>query len=287
MPYVAASGDWLSDLLPLVAAFGLATLQRAWKSYQQRRGETWPISYGRILSTGVETQGNAVVLKAPYSYRVANQAYGATFKKVFSDSDEAKSWEKALAGKEVPVRYDPNKPSRSVIWESDLQPMVQSAAPILPEEFPPMPWWKRSLCQVGLVLAVVGFAACVAQLISDQMGRPLLTRGAYGLLTSGAFILPFVSFWETYGAGKRTWRALPEWMKYLGFVMVYFALFSALPIFRHHPRPEHRAGLDSTYLIVAYFGAIEAFYARLKSDSRDEYYLQRSLNSGMKTGSSG
>lgn len=285
MPQWITFGAWPSDLFPLAAAFAVATLQRVWKSYQHHRGETWPISYGRILSTAVETQGNAVVLKAPYSYRVGNESYGATFRKIFSDSDQANSWDKALTGKEVPVRYDPNKPSRSLVWESDLQPMVQSAAPVTPEEFSPMPWWKRWLCQLGLVLAVVGFSACVAQSISDHMGRPLLRRGAYGLLTSGAFLLPLISFWETYGAGKRTWRAMPEWMKYLGFVMVYFALFSALPIFRHHPRPDqHRTGLDLTYQLVAYFGAIEAFYARLRSDSRDEYYLQRSLGSGMKIG---
>jgi Protein of unknown function (DUF3592) len=285
MPILTASRDWLGYALPLVAAFGLATLQRAWTSYRSHRGETWPISYGRILSTTIETQGNTVVLKAPYSYRVGNESYGATFKKEFSDTDEANSWEKALAGKQVPIRYDSSKPSRSRLWESDLLPMVQATAPIAPEEVPALPWWKRSLCQLGLVLAVVGFAACLAQSVSDWMGRSLLNRRAYGLLMAGAIILPLFSFWETSGAGKRTWRAVPEWMKYLGFVVIYFTFFSALSFFPHHSdRRQRGTDRDITYQLAAYFGAIEVFYGRLRSDVQDEDYLQRSLSPGTKIG---
>jgi hypothetical protein len=269
MPYVTTSGDWLWDSLPLALAFGFAALQRAWSSYQSHRGETWPISYGRIVSATIETQGNTVVLKAPYSYRVADASYGATFRKVFSDSDEANSWEKALTGKEVPVRYDPNRTSRSRLWESDLQPMVQSAAPITAEELPSMPWWKRSLCQVGLVLAIIGFAVCVAQSFSGKLDRPLLSHRADGFLLMGAFLLPLVSYWEAYGEGKRTWRSVPEWMKYLGYVMVYFTVLSALPFEHRSRRDQHRTRPDSTYQLVVYFGAIEVLYGRLRSDARD------------------
>lgn len=285
MPILTVSHDWLGEALPLIAAFGIATLQKAWTFYSSHRGETWPISYGRILSTTVETQGSNVVLNAPYSYRVGNESYGAKFQKVFGDSDEANAWDKSLVGKQVPVRYDPNKPSRSRVWESDLLPMVQAAAPIAPEEILPLPWWKLLLCQFGLVLAIVGFAACVAQSVSDWMGRPLLNRGAYGLLMAGAFILPLVSFWETSGAGKRTWRAVPEWMKYLGFVVFYFTFFSALPFFPHHSdRKQHGTDHEITYQLAAYFGAIEVFYARLRSDAHDEDYLRRSLSPEIKIG---
>jgi uncharacterized protein DUF3592 len=272
----------------LAAAFVVATLQRAWSFYQSHRGETWPISYGRVMSAEVDTQGNAATLKVPYSYRVENESHTGIFKKVFRDSDEAEAWKGALLGKQVAVRYDSSKPSRSRLLESDLQPIVQAfapAAPVSADELQAMPWWKRSLCQLGLVLAVIGFSVCLVESVSEKMGRPFLHRGAYALLMLGAVALPLVSVWGAYGAGKRTWRAVPEWMKYLGFVVVFYAAFSAL--LPHHSTRNPRTretGLDFTYQLAAYFGAIEMLYARLRSDPQHEDYLQRSLGSGVKIG---
>ena len=100
----AASSDWLWNLLPLAAGIAVATMQKAWTSYQSHRGESWPISYGRVLSTQVETQNKVATLRVPYSYRIGNESYGGTFKKVFRDSDEADGWKNALAGPSVMIR---------------------------------------------------------------------------------------------------------------------------------------------------------------------------------------
>lgn len=286
---VADSREWLWNLLPLAVGVALATLQKLWSSYQSHRGESWPISYGHVLSTKVETQNNVATLKVSYSYRVGSESYGGTFKKAFRDSDEADAWKSALAGKQVSVRYAPGKPSRSLLAESDLQPIIQAFAPAPGSADAPRPmaWWKRSLCQIGLVLAIIGFGLCVVELVSEDMGTPFLSRVAYLVLLLGGVALPVISMYAVLGKGRRTWRAVPPWLKFLGFVVVYFAMFNAVPFFRHHSPQSQRsreARPDLSVQLAGYFSAIELLYARLRSDPQDEDYLQRSLGSGVKIG---
>jgi len=286
MTNMAASGDWKTDVLPLAGAFALATMQKVWSSYQSHRGETWPISYGRVLNVAIESQARAATLKLSYSYSVGNESYGGKFKKVFQDGDEADAWKDALSGKQIPVRYDPGKPSRSRLTESDLRPMVQAFAPApTAADVQPMPWWKRALCQLGLALAIIGFGLCVVESVAEKMGHLLLGRGVYGWLMLGAVVMPLISIYGTYGDRRRAWRALPEWMKYLGFVVIFYSALAAfLP---HHSVRDQRirqSGRDITYQLAGYLGAIEVLYARLRSDPQHEDYLQRSLSSGVKIG---
>ena len=166
--------------------------------------------------------------------------------------------------------------------------MIQAfaVAPALVGAPSPMAWWKRSLCQLGLALAIVGFAVCVVELVSEEMGKQFLGRGAYPLLLFGGVALPVISLYGAYGQGKRTWRAVPPWLKFLGFVVAYFAIFNALPFFPHHsPRGQHmrESHPDISYQLAGYFGAIEVLYARLRSEANQDY-LQRSLSSGVKIG---
>ena len=286
---VADSHAWLWNLFPLAAGVAVATLQKIWSSHQRHRGESWPISYGHVLSTNAETQNNIATLKVSYSYRVGSESYGGMFKKTFRDSDEADAWKNALAGKQVPVRYAPGKPSRSLLAESDLQPIIQAFAPAPASADAPQPmaWWKRSLCQIGLALAIIGFGLCVLELVTEKMGKPFLSRDAYLLLLPGGVALPVVTLYGAAGKGRRTWRAVPPWLKFLGFVVVYFAMFNAVPFFRHHSRQGQQSREtrpDLSVQLAGYFSAIEFLYARLRSDSQDEDYLQRSLGSGVKIG---
>lgn len=143
--FLAAFADWKSELQPLAAAVALATLQKLWTSYQSHRGETWPISYGKVLKIEIQSQSSVDTFKLDYSYSVGNRSYGGKFKKIFPDSDDADAWKAALLGKQVQVRYDPRKPSRSRLMESDLEPIVQAFAPAASAEpHEAMAWWKRS-----------------------------------------------------------------------------------------------------------------------------------------------
>jgi hypothetical protein len=284
---ISAEGRW--EILPFAIAIAAATLQKWWLSYQSHRSENWPVSYGRILSATNEVQEKTATLKAPYSYRVGDQSYGGTFKKAFADSDEAETWEKVLPGQQIAVRYDPNKPSRSRLQESDLQMIVRAFAPSetgRPLRSEDLTWWERSLCQLVLVVAVAGFAACLGELVSENLGRPLLSHGAYGLLIMGGLPLAMFSFWEGRRGGLRILRTLPGWMKYMGYIVLYYTILSALPFFPH-PSGSQRMRentRDTNYQLALYFGAVEVLYARLNSESQSPDYLQRSLDGRVKIG---
>ena len=74
---------------------------------------------------------------------------------------------------------------------------------------------------------------------------------------------------------------MPAWMKYMGFVVGYFAVFSAF--LSHHPGrgTKHEAIIDLRYQLVGYFS--EPLYGRLRADPQDENYLG-SLSPGTKIG---
>ena len=271
--------DWQWDLLPLIAAIAAAGIQRSWRSLRGRKVASWPITYGEILGASSETKNKYVFLTARYRYRIDNEPYSGAFKKILEEEDEAERWADALRGKQVTVHYDPQKPSRSELLASDLEPIVRAfgashVAPPQPVEA--TPWWKRFTVEVGLVLAITGFAVCAVELISEKMGKPFLSRGAYELLRTGVFIFPLLTLRGNIEGTKRSLRALPEWMKYLGFVAIFYAFFAAIPFFSH----GHgiRSNRDVTYLMAAYFGVVEVLYARLRAEPRQEDYLLRGLN---------
>jgi hypothetical protein len=281
---------WEWDVLSLATAVAVAIVPKMWRSYRSRASETWPISYGRILSVSINVQERRTELKAAYSYRVGDQSYGGTFKEAFADGDEAEAWEKALPGQQVPVHYDSNRPSRSRLTESDLQTIAQAFAPPVPAqtgEIGELAWRERLLCQLGFLVALAGFAASLAELVSENMGKPPLGHGAHSLLSLGAFAVMFFSLWEGRRGGKRSWRTLPGWMKYLGYVVLLYTIFSALPFLAHRSGRDQRirhTTPDVSYQLAMYFGAVELLYARLKSDTKQEDYLQRSLNGQAKIG---
>ncbi len=277
------SVEWFRDVLPLAAAVALATIQKIWSSHQRRQLESWPIAYGLITSAEGDIQANTAILKLHYSYRVANERYSGSFNKVFEDSREMYAWKDALSGKQVSVRYNSNHPARSRLSETDLQPIVQAFVPALSpptHDQEPLTWWRRVACQFGLGFGIVAFGACVLQLVSEQVGKPLLGRSAYALLTAAAVPFGAISFFIGYGKTKDTWRAVPSWMKFLGFVVLYYSMFAILPILPHSKRSQRarETGKDISYQLAVYFGTIEVFYARLRSDKRSDDSIRRSLH---------
>lgn len=117
------------------------------------------------------------------------------------------------------------------------------------------------------------------------MGLPFLSRRAYELLDVGAIIVPILAIRDVFGSARHTWRSVPEWMKFLEFIMLYYAAFAFL--LPHHPSPDRRVSApihDISYQLPAYFGAIEVLYARLRNDPTTDDYLQRGLGAGVKIG---
>jgi hypothetical protein len=278
---------WLGDLLPLVIAIVGATLPKAWHSHRDRRGENWPVTYGRILRASVKQEQTETVLKLAYSYRLREETYVGTYQRPVNNDSNVGPLDKILPGTQIPVHYNPVQPWRSQLLEADLHPIVQSLAPTISassEKVESLPWWKQLWLQFGLMLAVLGFAACLVETISEKMGRPLLSHSAYGLILAAAFPVTLFGLWAGRDQTKRTWRAVPEWMKYMGYVVLFYTALVPLIGNKLPNRRTSPGDRDGTYQLAVYFGAVEVLCGRLRRASQSEDYLQHSLNGGVRIG---
>jgi hypothetical protein len=271
--------EWKWDLFGLLGGLGVAALQKVWRDSRQRRSETWPISYGRINDVDVDSKDKKTTLELHYSYRVNSETYVGSFRKDFDDPDEAHGWAKALDGKQVAVRHNPDKDSASQLRETDLEPMVKAAAPLMlrQAEENRLLAWERSFVWLGLVVAIVGVAATMAILLGEILGRPPIMDTASKILWQGAIVLLFFALLESHRGGKRVAHSIPPWMKYLGYGLVYYVILSAALFSSRHPRQRNDSGQptsrnvaysDVRYRMLLYFSAAELLYGRLRAEQR-------------------
>jgi hypothetical protein len=277
MMWVSDSPSWQWEVGGLALSLGAAALTKVVREYQRRRSETWPTSHGRIASASVEESESQVKLKADYTYSVGSESYAGKFKKNFTDVDEANAWAEALDGMQVAIRYDPDKPSRSRIWESDLQPIVQASAGWRPpREAPALPGREELIVYLGLAVAVVGTLFATAQLAAAIMGRP--HHRPMGMFNIGIVALGIFAALEGWRGGKKIMHAAPEWMKYFGYAIVFYTAFGTLLLPRLHPSPKNdpqrirqeEAIRDANFQLLIYFGALETLYARVSAARRRE-----------------
>lgn len=71
-----------------------------------------------------------MILTVRYSYPVPDEPYPipAEFQKEFLLPEEAYQWADALDQKGIPVHYDPGNHWKSLLWETDLQPIVEASS---------------------------------------------------------------------------------------------------------------------------------------------------------------
>jgi hypothetical protein len=259
---------WNSDLIGLALGLAAAGLQKIWRSYLDRRSETWLVVYGRIdrVSVDADSDHKRNKWKCFYSYKVSDQTFVASFHKVFESADEAETWAEALAKRQVAVRYDPEKPSRSRLREVDLVPLVQAAAPFRPAYIEELPGWQRAVAVAGLTLSIVGLSITVAMLIGEILDKAVVPLKV-AVWTGGlAFVLFFGGLWSRQTQSRRRTRALPAWMKFLGYAFLYYAILAAVvPGFGGGTAGRHRGPFyDARYLLFLYFSAFEWWYAQLR-----------------------
>jgi hypothetical protein len=260
------SFDQWPELVTLAVALTLAAIQKSWRSFRMAQSQTWPVTYGRVLRSEAPEKNKTLQLKVFYSYRVGEESYQGEFEKKFRDEAEAQWWADALREKQIPVHYDPVKPTRSQLWESDLVPIVQSFPP--PDRaaihpIKPFPAWERLLVTSGVAVALAGCGLSLVELFSRVAGRAWISRPLSMALTVGAFIMAGLAGLEGKRAAIR--RAAPEWMAFTLHALMYFAVLSFVffPLGRAS-RKGSRETRDVSYQILFYFGAFETFYLRLK-----------------------
>jgi len=108
------------------------TWKRAWNRLQRKRAESWPVTQGRIefaiLAPDIVRRREALPFAAEldYSYSVAGEREGGQYRREFSTEQEVIEFLSDLKGKLVEVRYDPKKPARSALPETDIDTLLQN-----------------------------------------------------------------------------------------------------------------------------------------------------------------
>ncbi len=114
----------MNDLLVFVGFLllvGAAATAKRW--FVRQRAEAWNQASGRIESgevSGIRSYPSwksRFTATIAYSYAVDGDWYAGTVKQIFNDEQKAWEFVDQFKGKQILVRYKPNKPAKSVIWE--------------------------------------------------------------------------------------------------------------------------------------------------------------------------
>jgi uncharacterized protein DUF3592 len=172
MVSLVQTNDWY-ELAMLAAALALAGVQKVWTGHRLRRSQTWPISYGRIVSTDSSRKSAAYRLKLKYTYRINEELHTGEFRKDFPDEAVARVWGDVLHEKEIAVHYNPTKNADSQLWESDLALIVQSSRlsqRAVPSTGRVLPEWQRLFLVGGLTVATTGLCLSVVAFLAASAG---------------------------------------------------------------------------------------------------------------------
>jgi hypothetical protein len=223
-----------------------------WRWLKRRRASGWPAVDGRIESVAVTkprfsftTKRGYYVAEFAYSYSVDGTPYSGRYKREFPTEREAEEFVRDLQGKPVSIHYNPASPSGSVVLESDLENLLQNRAPsptpqssavdTIPQWFIPVRWVFVWIAGIGLVVSVSVHIAAV-------MGRPVSMF--FWVLHAGIFVvwIPTVlvgkklvgdlnrkDFW------KVTMKDVPNWMRYMMYVFLAYAMVNFLFSFANAP----------------------------------------------------
>ncbi len=255
-----------------LSALVLAAIQRWWKAWRSATTQTWPVTYGQILSTGASKRNNNFVVKLHYKYQIDGEPYIGEFEKKFDDMDQAELWAEALREKQIAVHYDPRKVRRSQLWESDLMPIVQSFPPRASHKAKPMPAWERLLMIAGVGIGIAGSALSTVELLARLLGKVWLPPAFTSALAIGATAMLFVVGFQA-SRGRR--HAPPGWMAFASHAIFYLTILSFL--FLPGGKTRERAATPIrtfSYQFLFYFGAFEACYLRLQNDNEESSLAQ-------------
>lgn len=154
------------------------------RSKLQELAENWPMTMGRVVSREIkerESEGgiDAFIATLTYSYFQAEQQSG-TYRREFDSQDGAGAWLDLLFEKEVPVHFDPAKPSRSTLIERELpsvQTAIDSGAQSAQDKSESNRW-----TQPLALASLAGLAACAVLHVLGLVGNSLGNGARFDLL---------------------------------------------------------------------------------------------------------
>jgi hypothetical protein len=126
IPMDVAHGSYHRSVMWAFTAVVVADSVSRWamRSKRRRAAESWPTAVGTVESTTVESSRDLLpgkrLLRADYSYRVDGHWYSGFDERTLKEA-QAEQESSRLRGSPVQVRYNPQKPSDSLLL--DQQPV--------------------------------------------------------------------------------------------------------------------------------------------------------------------
>lgn len=222
-----------------------------WKWFQRNRASSWAIADARIESVEVTKPGFSFTTKRGYyaarlgySYSVSGSVHSGIYKRDVPTQREADEFARDLKGKPVPAHYDPGKPSRSVLLESDIQTLLQTRAPVEGTETVDttlIPDWTKQFLWLFIGISAIGLGLSLWVHIGAVMGRRVVPQQWFWMLHVGIFIVWFPAVFVAQrlvgGVNRKDfWKVVlkncPDWMRYMiygffGYAMINSLLFMA------------------------------------------------------------
>ena len=99
------------------SSFDSVSSKFKWRS---AKGRDWPSCQGHIESSKAYSHEQGVTVRIGYSYSVNGEYYAGYFEEAFYSDAPADRLTAALKeGQEVTIRYNPNRPEKSLLLEED------------------------------------------------------------------------------------------------------------------------------------------------------------------------
>jgi hypothetical protein len=175
-------------------------------------------------------RGNSPVYVAElaYSYSVTGKTEAGFYKRQFSAEADADEFVRDLRGKAVPVQYNPNKPSQSLLSESSIESLLQTRAPKPQSESPTsadsVPDWVKPLLSFAVGLSAIGLVVSFWVHLGAVMGRRVAPEALFWILHMGIFVVwipaAFVAKARVGNVNRKDfWKVVlqgsPDWMRYI------------------------------------------------------------------------
>lgn len=288
-------------------------LRPLWRWIQRHRAESWPIAAGQIESLTITESKRSFFSSTPrgdspkfvveisYSYSAAGNTATGIYKRDFDTDEEALEFQRDLKGKPVAVHYNPNNPSNSALSEESIERLLQTRPPRTPTDYPlsaqksSLPPLLRQFLWVFIILAFVGLVASLWVHVGAVMGRRVVPEPFFWILHMGIFVVWFPAvmvakqrvgnlnrkdFW------KVLLRDLPDWVRYLIYGFLGYAVVNFLYFFQQAPTGGGGNGGDTPAIVwrgfsghwmVFYFAALVILYSATKENNSETRCLNGHL----------
>ncbi len=280
---------WPWEVYILLAGIALEGLRRAYRHSSVRVAQGWPSTEGRIDSAALRTDD--VFFKKygsfdgvlRYSYWVAGELCVGRYTREFPKQSIAEEFVRDLNDRKIEVHYDPNRPSRSLVLEAEVESLLKNRtpAPFSKTLFATtLPQWSRPFLWVFAWISAMGFGLSLWVHFRAIVGQPV--PSFFWALHGGIFVvwIPAVTVagrlagWVRHK--KDYWKSVlkgsPDWLRYtvygvLGYAMANLVIFGAANFSNrgHAGASDGEWRLFSGHWMAFYWAALAIHYSAARS----------------------